>query len=214
MASTPPRDGLESTIELLVRAREGDAAALDRLYARYLPRLRRWASGRLPVFARDLHETDDLVQDVLLRSIRHVEGFEIRGSGRGGGFHGYLRQALTNRIRDAVRAVQRRPEVGDLQGDEADGRPSPLDEAIGRAEIVRYENALARLKPEDREAIVARIEMDLSYEELADALGKPSWNAARMAVVRALERLAREMNANDGAAAPDGRSDRGKNDDA
>lgn len=209
MASKPPPEGLESTLELLVRAREGDTAALDRLYARYLPRLRRWASGRLPVFARGLLETDDLVQDVLLRTIRHVEGFEIRGTGRGGGFHGYLRQALTNRIRDAVRDVQRRPDVGELEGDEADARPSPLDEAMGREEIARYEAALARLKPEDREAIVARIEMDLSYEELAEALGKPSWNAARMAVVRALERLAREMNASGGAPAADGAPDEG-----
>ena len=208
MAFVPPPEGLESTIELLVRAQGGDAAALDRLYARYLPRLRRWASGRLPSSARGLVETDDLVQDVLMRSIRHVKGFEIRGPGRSGGFHGYLRQALTNRIRDAVRTVRRRPEVGELRVDEADGSPSPLDEAIGRAEVARYEAALARLKPEDREAIVARIEMDLSYEELADALGKPSWNAARMAVVRGLERLAREMNASGGGAAPERASDR------
>jgi hypothetical protein len=33
----------------------------------------------------------------------------------------------------------------------------------------------------------------LTYEEIAQALGKPSWNAARMAVARALVRLAREL---------------------
>ena len=36
----------------------------------------------------------------------------------------------------------------------------------------RYERALEQLKPEDREAIIARVEMGYSYEELAEALGQ------------------------------------------
>jgi len=35
-------DGL-SSVELVARAREGDAQALDRLFARYRPLLHRWA---------------------------------------------------------------------------------------------------------------------------------------------------------------------------
>ncbi len=57
----------------------------------------------------------------------------------------------------------------------------------------RYDAALERLKPEEREAVISRVEFDLSYAELAEVLGKPSANAARMAVVRALVRLAEEM---------------------
>jgi RNA polymerase sigma-70 factor (ECF subfamily) len=74
----------------------------------------------------------------------------------------------------------------------ADG-PSPLDEAIGAELIEDYERALARLRPEERDAIVGRIEMDLTYEELAETLGRPTSNAARSAVVRALFKLAEEM---------------------
>ena len=48
--------------------------------------------------------------------------------------------------------------------------------------------------PEEREAIVARVEMDSSYEAVAQALGKRTPDAARMAVSRALLRLAEEMN--------------------
>ena len=40
---------------------------------------------------------------------------------------------------------------------------------------------------------MARLELGLTYEEMAEALGKPSWNAARMAVARALIRLASEL---------------------
>ena len=57
----------------------------------------------------------------------------------------------------------------------------------------RYEKALARLSPEDQEAVVARVEMAGTYQELAEVLGKPSADAARMAVGRALVRLAKEM---------------------
>jgi RNA polymerase sigma-70 factor (ECF subfamily) len=70
-----------------------------------------------------------------------------------------------------------------------DPAPSPLERAIGREGIERYEAALQRLKPEDREAIIARIELQQSYEEVAIALGKPNANAARSAVTRALARL-------------------------
>jgi hypothetical protein len=40
---------------------------------------------------------------------------------------------------------------------------------------------------------VARVELDGTYEELAEVLGKPSADAARMTVSRALVRLAEEM---------------------
>ena len=57
----------------------------------------------------------------------------------------------------------------------------------------RFEQALARLQSTDQEAIVARIELDLPYRKLAQVLGKPSPDSARMAVTRALARLAEEM---------------------
>jgi RNA polymerase sigma-70 factor, ECF subfamily len=72
-----------------------------------------------------------------------------------------------------------------------------LDMAIGEEAVERYEAALARLRPEEREAIVARVELDGSYQDVAVALGKPSVDAARMAVSRALLRLADEMRRRD-----------------
>jgi RNA polymerase sigma-70 factor (ECF subfamily) len=70
---------------------------------------------------------------------------------------------------------------------------SPLEQAIGREAVERYERALQRLRPEEREAIIGRIEMGHSYEELAEALGKPTADAARKAAQRALVRLVEEM---------------------
>lgn len=181
---------LESSLALLERARLGDTEAVNILIARYLPRLRRWASGRLPDWARDLAETQDLVQETLFQTFRKIEGFEIRGEGA---LQAYLRHALLNRIRAELRRVRRRPAGTALDPNAVDGGPSPLELAVGRDAVERYETALAALRPEDREAIVGRIELGLTNEELAQALGKPSPNAARMAVERALHRLAKLM---------------------
>jgi RNA polymerase sigma factor (sigma-70 family) len=182
--------GAETSQELLARATGGDPEAVETLVGRYLPRMRRWAAGRLPAWARERLDTDDLVQESTLRAVERLAVFRPR---HGGGFHAYLRQAILNRIRDEVRRSQRRPQQSEVDSGLPDQRPSPLEQAIGREDAERYEAALARLDLSDREAIVARIEMGCSYDELAVALNRPSPDAARMAVARALVRLAREI---------------------
>lgn len=194
MADHVPRPGspeAESTFQLLDRANSGDRAALDLLFSRYLKPLQRWASGRLPTWARGAADTHDLVQDTLLNAFRSIGRFEPR---REGAFQAYLRQAVMNRLRDQLRRVQARPQTEPLADDRHDATGvSPLDHAIGMETFERYEEALARLTAEEQEAIIGRVEMGNTYEELATNLGKPSPDAARMAVARALVRLAEEM---------------------
>jgi RNA polymerase sigma factor (sigma-70 family) len=184
-----PRDP-ESSLALVERARDGDDEALGRLCARYLPRLQRWAHGRLPSWARGAIETQDLAQDTLMLAVRRLKYFEPRHEGA---FHAYLRQTLLNRVRDEVRRGRRRGHADPLDSAEPTTDPSPLEEAIGQETLDRYETALQRLRPQDREAIIARIEMGLEYTEVASALAKPSVAAAHMAVSRALVKLAKEM---------------------
>ena len=180
----------ESTLRLIDRARSGDPQAVELLFARHLRPLQRWATGRLPAWARDLAETDDLVQDAMLQTFRRIEAFEVRSAG---GLRAYLRQAVMNRVRDELRRKRRHPEVLELDSQAIEDLPSPLELAIGRQGVERYRRALNELKPEERDAIIARIEMGYSYEELADVLGKPTAEAARKAAQRALMRLAQEM---------------------
>ena len=193
MTDPPPPGGAsraDSTFELIEKAKSGDAEALDQVFARYLPALRRWASGRLPQWTRDLMSTDDLVQETFIRVMKGIDRFEMRHEGA---LHGYLRQAIVNRVRDEVRRGKRAPALTDLDDRHAGRDATPLEQAIGQEALERYEAALARLRTEDREAIVARVEMGCSYQEIAEALGKPSPDAARVAVSRALVRLAEEM---------------------
>jgi RNA polymerase sigma-70 factor (ECF subfamily) len=189
----PPDDpggDSESTFHLIDRARAGDRDAVERLFARHLAPLRRWASGRLPHWARDLADTEDLVQDALLQTFRRIDVFEVRGSGA---LQAYLRQAIVNRVRDELRKRACRPERTALDSAELEAILSPLELAIGREEVENYHQALLRLTQEDREAIVGRIEMGYSYGELAQVLGRPSPEAARKAAQRAVVRLVEVM---------------------
>jgi RNA polymerase sigma-70 factor (ECF subfamily) len=177
----------DSTFELLARARAGDNSALEPLFARYLPRLRRWASGRLPRWARDATDTQDLVQDTLISVFKQIDGFEPR---REGAFQAYLRQAVMNRIKNAIRNRTRRPDGTSIDEALPSNDQSALERAIGLERLERYEAALAQLRPLDREAIVARVEMGCTYEEMAVMLDLPSADAARKAAQRALVRFA------------------------
>ena len=181
----------DSTLTLLARAREGDEQALNDLFARYVPALRRWASGRLPRWARDLADTPDLVQETLLRTFKKIDGFDHRGEGA---FQAYLRQAVMNRIRDELRRAHRRPDGVAIDADLADAAPSPLEAAIGSEMLDRYDTALDTISEDDRDLIVARVEMGLTYSEIAASTGRPTAGAARMAVARALVRLAEVMS--------------------
>jgi RNA polymerase sigma-70 factor (ECF subfamily) len=177
----------ETSVELLERVREGNRDALDLLLHRYVPALRRWARGRLPHWARDLADTEDLVQDTVIRTLRSLRGFEHRHEGA---LQAYLRQAVLNRIKDECRRAGRRPNHDEIDERVEDRGVSPLEATVGVQAMRRYESALQKLRAEDREAVVARIEMGYGYGEMAVMLGKPSADAARMAVSRAILRLA------------------------
>lgn len=180
----------DSTEQLLHRIRAGDPHARERLLARYVPMLRRWAHGRLPPHARDLGDTEDLVQATVLRALGTLERFEYEGAGC---FLGYLRHLLLNVLRNEIRrSVTRgdRTPLPDALGDD-DGL-SPLEAAVGRERLRRYEQALAALPQRQQELLVMRIEFGLDYDEICAETGLGR-DALRMTIKRAVTQLARTM---------------------
>ena len=155
--------------------------------ARYHPRLVRWASGRLPPFARSLLDTSDLVQETLLRVIERIGKVDIQGIDS---FQAYARRAIVNRINDQVRWARRRPNTDDVPEYLADGAPLPIENAIGADIMDRYERALEQLSEEERHFIHLRIELDFSYADIATIMERSTSDAARMAVQRSFRRLA------------------------
>src|SRR5213593_4382500 len=187
-----PAPDLDSTALLLSRIREGSTEARERLFARVVPTLQRWAHRRLPDRARDVLDTDDLVQVTVLRALVRLDDFQYQGDGA---FLAYLRQILLNAIREKIRRAGRRPPHVTLDEDLLDRGPPILETLIGREPIVRYEKALESLPAEARQLLILRLEFEYSHREIAEALGRPSEDAARMSVARALVRLKRAMNA-------------------
>ena len=180
----------DSTLYVLERAKGGDDRAAQVLIERALPSVRRWAHGRLPRYARSDADTEDVVQDAFLRTLRGIKRFQHRTVG---GLQAYLRQAVVNRVRDLIRGSRRRPTEMHIDEEPRDWKPSPLESAILHEQLDRFLEALRKLRPADRQVIIWRIELGYTAEEIAAKLGK-SKAAAGMTVTRAMTRLAKEMN--------------------
>lgn len=189
-ADPVPESKTESSVDLLVKAQSGDADALNQLLARYLPRLKRWAGGRLPWALRSMLGTEDLIQDAIIHALPHLNKLEIRSQRA---FQVYLQQAVRNHVLDLHKRARRRPIREELPEDIPLVGTTPEQAAIGVEALERYKRALASLKEGEREAIILRVERGLDYEEIATQLGKVSAHAARMAVSRAIARLAEKM---------------------
>jgi RNA polymerase sigma-70 factor (ECF subfamily) len=173
---------------------------LATLLERQLPDLLTWAHGRLPRRARRRLETGDLVQEAALGALLHLEECDLEHPGR---VQAYLRQSIRHRIIDEIRRADR-VELGSEDGpdDAADRRPSPESGAIVSEERRRFRAALRRLDEDERILVVGRVDLELSYEELALATGRPTPDAARFATKRAVVKLAREIGRTGAAGGP------------
>ena len=196
MATLATQVPLDSTLTLVARARAGDRVALESIVDRYQPALMRFAHGRVPGPVRGLLESADIVQVAMLHTIARLDRIDPR---RPGSLLAYLRCAVLNQIRDEIRRAHRRPQAVDLDEALPGFDPDPLEQVISEEERQRYDMALTQLPPEYQEAFLMRIEMDCGYREIAEALGKPSAEAARMIVRRAVLMMARLLKLKRGA---------------
>ncbi|MCI0589699.1 MAG: sigma-70 family RNA polymerase sigma factor [Planctomycetes bacterium] len=198
MAPSDSDDGAARLLEtsaLLARAKAGEAAAREGLFLRYRHPLERFLHGRLPPSARSFLDTEDAVQEVSRRALAALPRFEYRGTGS---FWSFLR-AIARRYADEVyRRQSRRGPDAVLQDDSSEAPPSgeatPSAEAAAREEYRAFETALAGIPGREREALLMRLELGLDYASIATPCGYPSPDAARMAIRRAMVRVARAMS--------------------
>lgn len=99
----------------------------------------------------------------------------------------YLRQSILARPGDDFGPQQPKPAPVSPAGS------SPSDESISHDAIERYDRALRKLVANEREAIIARVELGYGYEEVASAVGCSTGDEARRLVITALLHLAEEM---------------------
>lgn len=164
----PDRRGIDLEDALVERVRGGDRKALERLLARYEPRIRRICEGIL----RDPEEARDVVQETLLAVARGLAGF--RGSA-----------ALSTWVYVVARSycIKRRrrskfapPGAPTLAPDELDALADPRargpDERLSDRELaLGLERAFASLDPLDRAVVLSAAGEGLRAAEVAERLG-------------------------------------------
>lgn len=161
---------------LIVRCREGDAAAWDELFDLHYAAAGRFVFQLAPDFTRE--DVEEVCQEAFLSAIRNIAGF--KGDSR---LQTWLFRIAANKARDyreRLRAVKRgggQTPVS-LQAEDDMGRtPDPPSAAPGpdaallsaeRASLLRQ--ALDALGDPCREIIELRYFGDLSYEEIGASL--------------------------------------------
>ena len=190
--STVPAGALPSdaTADLVTRVQTGDQDAWAMLFDRFLRPLKQLGHNRLRGHARGMMDTDDVVQDALMNTVKRLDRIDCRNRGA---LSAYLRRAVLNRIVDAARRSSRMTSDDEAIAAHPDSRPSPLDHVLDQEETRRYRAALLTLPPRDRSLIVGRLRDHLPYRDLAARLGLPTPDAARMASMRAFCRLAEAL---------------------
>lgn len=197
---------LTQTIALVHAAQGGDRVALERLLTRYQERVRRIVRLRLGPALRSQLDSGDILQQVLLDAFRSLERYEPLDEA---GFLAWLAGIAEHRIRDAAdyhgaemrdpaRLQPLEPHPGDSSSPvhpHADQAAAPLESALRAEQVERLEACLAELPEADRELVVLRDYIGLSWAEVAKRVGCPSPDAARMRHAGVLIHLGRRMRA-------------------
>jgi len=205
--STRDRDSRTvESLDLVRRAQNGELPALDRLFERYYPRVRKIVRLRLAGSLGPHLDADDVLHEALVRAIRGFDHFEVRDNAS---LTDWLARIVENCIRELARAgrtlkrdrareqalehVRASISSGSLCFEPAAEAPLPDEDAGAREESERLEAALAELPEHYREAIIARHYVGASWEQAAEMLGRPSPDAARMLYGKALLELRKRV---------------------
>lgn len=195
----PESDSFEETIVLVRAFQRGDQSARERLFTRYLPRIRQIVALRVGRRMRELHEHEDVVQETLLSAVRGLDSFESRGEGS---FRHWLAKLVENRIRDAMRRAQALKRGGarerTLAMDDTNvlsasvfegNEPSPSQVAREHEMQERLELALLAMEEPYRKVIELRRLCELEYSEIATEMDLKNADAARYLFSKAMNEL-------------------------
>jgi RNA polymerase sigma-70 factor (ECF subfamily) len=168
---------IDAFADVLVAAQTGDPAALTVLYRALNPGVERYLRGRAPDAA------EDLASDTWIAVAAALPRFE----GDEGDFRGWVYTIARNRVIDAHRRAQRRPEETRPVGLNDDPEGADLDSMYGtdRGAVAPAESSVIdalddeavvalvrRLPPDQADVIMLRVIGGLDTERVATVLGK------------------------------------------
>lgn len=172
---------IESDAELITRLQRGDREALTAL-------VRRWEGPMVRIAYRitgELAGAEDVRQQVLLKLLQSPGTVH-----RPEQFAAWMHRAVVNTALSALRRQKRRERLHLRKSEQAaasdESHPATPLMAVEQAQ--RLADALGRLEPEDRALLALRFDEDLTYAEMAAALGRPA-STIKSRLARVVSRL-------------------------
>ncbi|HKW58083.1 MAG TPA: sigma-70 family RNA polymerase sigma factor [Candidatus Acidoferrum sp.] len=156
---------MTQTTGAVARARAGDADAWGQLYRDYAPAIFRFCRRALPT----REDAEDATMEIFMKLREKLTQYDETRS-----FTAWLYRVAANHCWDILR---RRKVRQDKETEDVDDvplehpEPSQLDRLIEQRTSEEVRQALHKLGPRARMALVLRYYSDMSYDEIADALG-------------------------------------------
>jgi RNA polymerase sigma-70 factor (ECF subfamily) len=157
--------GMTETTEAVARARAGDADAWGELYRDFAPAIFRFCRRALPT----REDAEDATMDIFIKLQKNLSQYDETRS-----FSAWLYRVAANHCWDILRRRKIRQDketedVEDVPLEHPD--PNQLDRLIEQKTSEEVRHALHKLGARARMALVLRYYSDMSYDEIADALG-------------------------------------------
>jgi len=149
----------------IARARTGDADAWGELYREYAPAIFRFCRRALPT----REDAEDATMDIFMKLKDKLVQYD-----QGRSFTAWLYKVAANHCWDVLRRRKTRQdkETEDVENVPLEHPdPNQLDKLIEQRTSEEVRRALEKLGARARMALVMRYYSDMSYDEIADALG-------------------------------------------
>lgn len=170
--------------DLAAAARDGDAVAIERLFATVHQMAVRYTRARLGHFSGVRDAAEDAAQEVCVAVLTALPRYDERGVP----FEAFVYAVAARKVADVQRSAMRLPFPSDEMPDHADHRAGPEERALTATDADRAYALMGRLPTQQRELLTLRVAVGLSAQETADALGMTA-GAVRVAQHRALSKL-------------------------
>ncbi len=157
--------GITEPTEAIAQARAGDAEAWGRLYHDYAPAIFRFCRRALPT----REDAEDATMEIFMKLRDKLSQYDQTRS-----FSAWLYKVAANHCWDILRRrrIRQDKETDDLESVPLEHpEPSQLEKLIEERSSEEVRRALEKLGTRARMALVMRYYSDMTYDEIADALG-------------------------------------------
>src|SRR5215472_6875124 len=157
--------GAMEPAEVIARARAGDAEAWGELYREYAPAIFRFCRRAMPT----REDAEDATMEIFMKLRGKLSQYDTTRS-----FTAWLYKVAANHCWDILRRrkIRQDKETEDVESIPLEHpEPSQLEKLIEQRSGEEVRKALEKMGARARMALVMRYYSDMSYDEIADALG-------------------------------------------